>query len=42
MTIIDGRATLDYRLVEKFGESEEFSSVDSYYAKVELVMNLLH
>ena len=40
MTVINGRATLDCRMVENSGEN--MSGVDSYSAKVELDMNLLH
>ena len=40
MTVIDGRATLDCRVVKN--SRENVSGVDSYRAKVELDMNLLH
>ena len=40
MTVIDERATLDCRVVEN--SSENVSGVDSYSAKVELDINLLH
>ena len=42
MTVIDGRAILDCRLVENYGESEQLSGVDSYSANVELDISILH
>ena len=42
MKVINGRATLDCRLVEYPGGSEQRSGVDSYIAKLELNMNLIH